>query len=121
MKVRYTLRARADFEAIYEYLEKQQHAAAQRLKSATRTKFITKRPGRRCASSIFGTPGEGRGVANVKVAGFSSEHYRGSRLVPIRNSSTARAHWRPSRIAQTTSDWPRRISPAANILEIEVR
>ena len=32
---------------------------------------------------------------------------------PIRNSSTARAHWRPSRIAQTTSDWPRRMSPAA--------
>ena len=34
MKVRYTLRARADLEANYEYLEKQQHAAAQRLKSA---------------------------------------------------------------------------------------
>jgi plasmid stabilization system protein ParE len=34
MKVRYTLRARADLEAIYEYLEKQQHTAAQRLKSA---------------------------------------------------------------------------------------
>ena len=26
----------------------------------------------------------------------------------MRNSSTARAHWRPSRIAQTTSDCPRR-------------
>ena len=24
------------------------------------------------------------------------------------------AHWRPSRIAHTTSDWPRRMSPAAN-------
>ena len=35
---------------------------------------------------------------------------------PIRNSSTARAHCRPSRIAQTTSDWPRRMSPAANTL-----
>jgi plasmid stabilization system protein ParE len=34
MKVRYTLRARADLEAIYEYLEKQQHTAAQRLRSA---------------------------------------------------------------------------------------
>jgi toxin ParE1/3/4 len=34
MKVRYTLRARADLEAIYEYLEKQQPTAAQRLKSA---------------------------------------------------------------------------------------
>lgn len=34
MKVRYTLRARADLEAIYEYLEKQEHTVAQRLKSA---------------------------------------------------------------------------------------
>jgi len=39
---------------------------------------------------------------------------RGSSLAPIRNSSTARAHCRPSRMAQTTSDWPRRMSPAAN-------
>ena len=38
---------------------------------------------------------------------------RGSVDAPIRNSSTARAHWRPSRIAHTTSDWPRRMSPAA--------
>src|SRR5690606_32437629 len=29
---------------------------------------------------------------------------RGSTDSPIRNSSIARAHWRPSRIAQTTSD-----------------
>ena len=42
--------------------------------------------------------------------------YRGSVVVPIRNWSIARAHWRPSRIAQTTSDWPRRMSPAAKIL-----
>jgi plasmid stabilization system protein ParE len=34
MKVRYTLRARADLEAIYEYLENQQPTAAKRLKSA---------------------------------------------------------------------------------------
>ena len=34
-------------------------------------------------------------------------------VAPIRYSSTARAAWRPSRIAQTTSDWPRRMSPAA--------
>ena len=38
---------------------------------------------------------------------------RGSSEDPMRNSSTARAHCRPSRIAQTTSDWPRRMSPAA--------
>src|SRR6266567_4183851 len=46
--------------------------------------------------------------------------YRGRVLDPIRNWSTARAHCRPSRIAQTTSDWPRRISPAANIFGTEV-
>ena len=31
-------------------------------------------------------------------------YHRGKRLVSIRNSSIARAHCRPSRIAQTTSD-----------------
>ena len=34
MKFRYTLRARADLEEIYEYLEKQQPTAAHHLKSA---------------------------------------------------------------------------------------
>ncbi len=47
--------------------------------------------------------------------------YRGKRLAPIRNSSIARAHCRPSRIAQTTSDWPRRMSPAANSFGTVVR
>ena len=37
----------------------------------------------------------------------------GSVLEPIRNSSIARAAPRPSLMAQTTSDWPRRQSPAA--------
>ena len=46
--------------------------------------------------------------------------HRGSLLEPIRNSSIARAHCRPSRIAQTTSDWPRRMSPAANTFGTEV-
>ena len=36
----------------------------------------------------------------------------GNTLAPMRYSSIARAAWRPSRIAQTTSDWPRRMSPA---------
>ena len=40
---------------------------------------------------------------------------------PIRNLSTACAHWRPSRIAHTTNDWPRRMSPAANTFGTEVR
>ena len=48
-------------------------------------------------------------------------HQRGNVLEPIRYSSTARAAWRPSRIAQTTSDWPRRMSPAAKILSRLVR
>src|SRR6185295_15766895 len=43
-------------------------------------------------------------------------HQRGSSLKPVRYSSIARAAWRPSRIAQTTSDWPRRTSPAAKTL-----
>src|SRR5690606_34052675 len=34
--------------------------------------------------------------------------HRGSLVSPIRYSSMAAAHWRPSRMAQTTSDWPRR-------------
>jgi len=37
----------------------------------------------------------------------------GSRVEPIRYWSTARAALRPSVMAQTTSDCPRRISPAA--------
>ena len=40
---------------------------------------------------------------------------------PVRKASTSWAHWRPSRIAQTTRDWPRRMSPAAKTLSREVR
>src|SRR5690606_31833841 len=50
----------------------------------------------------------------ARPAGAAS--YRGRSVQPMRNSSTARAHCRPSRIAQTTSDCPRRMSPAANTL-----
>ena len=39
----------------------------------------------------------------------------------MRYRSTARAHPRPSAIAHTTSDCPRRISPAANTLSTDVR
>jgi hypothetical protein len=46
---------------------------------------------------------------------------RGNALSPSRNRSMARAAWRPSRIAQTTRDWPRRISPQANTLSTEER
>ena len=46
--------------------------------------------------------------------------YRGKSEHPIKYSSTARAHCRPSRIAHTTSDCPRRISPAVNTLSIDV-
>jgi hypothetical protein len=42
--------------------------------------------------------------------------HRGSTLQPIRNSSTARAACRPSRMAHTTRLWPRRMSPAAKTL-----
>jgi plasmid stabilization system protein ParE len=90
MKVRYTLRARADLEEIYEYLENHQPTAAQRLKSAierqigwlihfpymapatdeagVRELTLARHPykiyyevaGRRCASSTFSMPGEDR-------------------------------------------------------------
>jgi hypothetical protein len=46
--------------------------------------------------------------------------HRGSSVEPIRNLSTACAAWRPSRIAHTTSDWPRRMSPAVKTLASEL-
>jgi hypothetical protein len=58
----------------------------------------------------------------IRIGGVASARrewlliQRGRVDEPIRYSSTARAHWRPSRIAHTTSDWPRRMSPAANTL-----
>ena len=52
--------------------------------------------------------------ARTSRSSDSSASYRGSVVDPIRNLSTAWAAWRPSRIAHTTSDWPRRMSPAAN-------
>jgi hypothetical protein len=48
------------------------------------------------------------------------QRFLGNSEVPMRNSSTALAHWRPSRIAHTTSDWPRRVSPAAKTFGTEV-
>jgi hypothetical protein len=48
------------------------------------------------------------------------EAYRGRSVLPIRNVSIERAQRRPSRIAQTTSDWPRRMSPAENTFGSEV-
>ena len=48
------------------------------------------------------------------------QRYRGRLVVPMRKMSTSRAAWRPSRIAHTTSDWPRRMSPAANTFGTEV-
>ena len=65
----------------------------------------------RCACN-----GNGNGNRRCAAPAF----YRGRTDAPIRNSSTARAHCLPSRIAHTTSDWPRRTSPAANTLSTEV-
>jgi hypothetical protein len=53
-------------------------------------------------------------------AGRFAEPQRGRVVVPIRNLSTADAAWRPSRIAQTTSDCPRRMSPAAKTFGSDV-
>jgi hypothetical protein len=46
--------------------------------------------------------------------------HRGRTVDPIKNKSTACAAWRPSRIAQTIRDWPRRMSPQAKTFGIEV-
>jgi len=53
---------------------------------------------------------------NRSILNDKASTYLGRTLLPIKYSSTDFAHWRPSRIAQTTSDCPRRISPAANTL-----
>ena len=52
---------------------------------------------------------------------FSPRSYAGRMLEPIRKMSMERAAWRPSRIAQTTRDWPRRMSPATKTFSLEVR
>ncbi len=46
---------------------------------------------------------------------------RGRSEAPVRKVSTACAHWRPSSMAQTTSDCPRRMSPALNTFSTELR
>ena len=70
--------------------------------------------------------GGARQVPDLSIVWFSRASsrrraYRGRSLAPIRCASTARAHCRPSRIAQTTSDWPRRMSPAVKTLSTLVR
>jgi hypothetical protein len=54
-------------------------------------------------------------IRNIEGAPAPRLCQRGNLLVPIRKASTAWAHWRPSRIAQTTRDWPRRMSPQAKM------
>jgi selenocysteine lyase/cysteine desulfurase len=62
-----------------------------------------------------------RGLA-VRWVDFNRDTcHRGNVVSPLSWRSMARAAWRPSRIAQTTSDWPFRMSPAANTFGCEVR
>ena len=57
---------------------------------------------------------KGRTKRRISLKGPGARpRQRGRTLEPVSASSMARAAWRPSRIAQTTSDWPRRMSPAA--------
>jgi hypothetical protein len=56
----------------------------------------------------------------LRVVQVNPDGQRGSVDDPIRKVSIALAHWRPSRIAHTTSDCPRRMSPAANTFGTEV-
>ena len=60
-------------------------------------------------------------AARAARAGGAGRAQRGSVLLPIKLASTSRAACRPSRIAQTTRLWPRRMSPAANTLATLVR
>jgi hypothetical protein len=60
------------------------------------------------------------GPARGEKESNTPENYLGKFVDPIKNRSIARAHKRPSRIAQTTSDWPRRMSPAENTFGREV-
>ncbi len=48
-----------------------------------------------------------------------SRPYLGNTVEPVKNASTEAAACRPSRMAQTTSDWPRRMSPQANTFSAE--
>jgi len=76
--------------------------------------------------SLFHASGKGkekaaRGPLSSLLAGAGRPRsYLGKSDRPINHSSTARAHCRPSRIAQTTKDCPRRISPAPNTPGTEV-
>lgn len=71
------------------------------------------RPAIKKTGRPFGRP------ASIETRSRASAQ-RGSSECPIKYASTERAHWRPSRIAHTTSDWPRRMSPAANTLSTDV-
>ena len=78
---------------------------------------------RRAASTAAASTAAGAAAVLLPVLpvrGDRSADQRGRVVVPIRNLSIAWAHWRPSRIAHTTSDWPRRMSPAANTFGSEV-
>jgi len=63
--------------------------------------------------------GDGSGILGPCFRG-GDPRYRGKFVDPIRNRSIACAHRRPSRIAHTTSDCPRRMSPAENTFGREV-
>lgn len=71
-----------------------------------------KRP-RRLVRKLPGAAEGRKAPSGGRTSRVSRRTQRGSTLDPISASSMARAAWRPSRIAQTTSDWPRRTSPAA--------
>lgn len=55
----------------------------------------------------------GRAYTPARTSRPSNCGLLGSSLEPIRNLSTPTAASRPSQIAHTISDWPRRVSPAA--------
>ena len=70
-------------------------------------------PARCCSSAASAT----RGAKPVATPGEGATDRIAPRVEP---PSTCSAHWRPSLIAHTTSDWPRRASPAAKTPSTDV-
>ena len=65
-----------------------------------------------CTQTDGGLSAGSSGIRGVRAAERQPDCCRS--VLPINQSSTARTHRLPSRITQTTSDFPRRMSPAEN-------
>ncbi len=81
---------------------------------------------RRTSHALFGPPSKDCFAYQTSsiiadTASNGIDLHRGNTVAPIRCLSTAWAACRPSRIAHTTSDCPRRMSPQAKTLSADAR